>query len=621
MKKILSGVLALILMICAVATPFSAFAQDSVEDALGEAITSYSDNLYDYDSSSISSSKTTSYKGVKYYSEGRELYTKMRDKIDRMEDKIPVHYLSSTQIHPNTLFGIPSWRNNTLNLVEQLIMGATDQRLSVTCTDGDYSRWNFYAFSVEDFTVVDQVDKGYLYSFNLVLYYRYDKNMEPAVTNAVNTIVNNVRSMGLSDYEAMVYIHDYICDSTTYDFNAMYHPNDNPNSFSAYGALVGGKCVCQGYALAFYRVCKELGYDVRFVSSDPNVGKHAWNLINLDGKYYFVDCTWDDSAKDGIKEDSPYAYFLVDYTRLMANDEGTYSHLLFSDLYSDSYFTNKYTNNFSPSSYDANTTQLLSKSKVYMPAVDYKYTGSAICPSPYITDCYGNPLTEGVDYVTSYSNNVQCGIGTVVVNGIGAYAGMATQRSFNITPVKTKKPTANPKDATDKSIKLTFDDIGATGYYVQMYKNGKWATVGTSYSNSYTVKGLSPLKSYKFRAKAFESINRNVREGSYSNSIIAYTAPKKIKLSSASVSGRSVKMSWTSTKADGYQIQYSPNKSMKKAKSVKVKGANNVSKTIKGLSKGKKYYIRVRAYKKVKEKSGKTNLYYGVWSGKKAVSL
>lgn len=68
--------------------------------------------------------------------------------------------------------------------------------------------------------------------------------------------------------------------------------------------------------------------------------------------------------------------------------------------------------------------------------------------------------------------------------------------------------------------------------------------------------------------------------------------------------------------ADGYQIRYSRNKNMKSAKRSKLSKNSILSKTIKGLKKGKTYYVQVRSFKKVNGK-----LYYSDWSIKKSVRI
>lgn len=621
MKKYYSLLLAVIMLLSMVASPFSAFADDNVENALGQSISFDNEYFSSSDTDSIKASKVYTYKGTKYYSEGRELYTQIRDKIDRQEKSFVVHYFSTTQIHPNTIFGVSSWRNNTINLVVNIFMGATDYRLSVSCTDGDYSRWNVDNFMVSDFTVKNNKSKKYCYSFKLSLNYRYDKNQETALTGVISSIVNTVRAQNYSDYQALSYIHDYICDSTTYNYNAVRFPDSYSSSFSAYGALVEGRCVCQGYALAFYRICKELGYDVRFVASDPEIGQHAWNLIGVDGKYYFVDLTWDDGYKDGAKEGNPYSYFLVDYDTLRADDKGSYAHTLYTSLFGDSYFRYNYLDKLSQTTYDSSAYNLLSKSKISLPAVDYEYTGSGICPQVYVTDEFGNALVENVDYTLSYCDNTKCGLGIVHINGIGTYAGMHSQRSFNIKPAKAKTAAVKKSTVSDTGLTLSFDNVGATGYTVQMYKDGKWKTLDKSYSTTYKLKNLSPAKTYKLRVRAFESINRNTYNGAYSSAFTVCTAPKKVDLLSISPNGKAFTLKWKKVTADGYQIQYSNAKSMKKAKSLKVKSKKAVSKTVKGLKGGKAYYVRVRAYKTMKNGAGKTVYYYGKWSSKKVVHL
>ncbi len=73
---------------------------------------------------------------------------------------------------------------------------------------------------------------------------------------------------------------------------------------------------------------------------------------------------------------------------------------------------------------------------------------------------------------------------------------------------------------------------------------------------------------------------------------------------------KKVKLGWSTTyDSDGYQIQYAQNKKMKKAKVIKVKNGYRSTKTIKKLKKKKRYYFRIRAYKKVQ---GKT--VYAKWS-------
>ena len=83
----------------------------------------------------------------------------------------------------------------------------------------------------------------------------------------------------------------------------VYLFDDQNQCYSAYGAIINGKAVCQGYASLFYRMCREAGIPARIITGLGNGGAHAWNIVKLDGAYYNVDVTWDDT------EDSNYNYF------------------------------------------------------------------------------------------------------------------------------------------------------------------------------------------------------------------------------------------------------------------------------------------------------------------------
>ena len=94
--------------------------------------------------------------------------------------------------------------------------------------------------------------------------------------------------------------------------------------------------------------------------------------------------------------------------------------------------------------------------------------------------------------------------------------------------------------------------------------------------------------------------------------------PAGTKLSSVKNSAsKSMKVTWKKNAAvTGYQVQYATAKNFKGAKAVTVKKAKTTSTTIKKLTKGKKYYVRVRTYQKVRSK-----IYYSAWSASKNVTI
>ncbi len=118
--------------------------------------------------------------------------------------------------------------------------------------------------------------------------YHSNAEQEAKLTEAVAAAMAKLQLNGLSEAKKITKIHDYICNHVDYEYNSK-----EEQIYTAYGALCTGKAVCQGYAVLFYRLCKEAGLSVRIISGTGNGGPHAWNIVRIGSKYYNVDCTWD----------------------------------------------------------------------------------------------------------------------------------------------------------------------------------------------------------------------------------------------------------------------------------------------------------------------------------------
>lgn len=106
--------------------------------------------------------------------------------------------------------------------------------------------------------------------------------------------------------------------------------------------------------------------------------------------------------------------------------------------------------------------------------------------------------------------------------------------------------------------------------------------------------------------------------GSDAPSVTKPKKPKKTVVKKAvSKKKGTILIKWKKVKADGYQVMLAKNKKMTKGKKAyTLKGKKKVSKTVKKLKSGKKYYVKVRAY----NGSG-NNIAYGSWSKKKVVKV
>lgn len=113
-------------------------------------------------------------------------------------------------------------------------------------------------------------------------------------------------------------IHDYVASIATYDSAAadaitagQTDGRQVEQSQEAYGILVAGTAVCNGYAQAFQAMAQAAGLDSVIVtgkaSSGVTVGPHAWNRVLVDGEWRTVDVTWDDADRWGTQD----VYLLV----------------------------------------------------------------------------------------------------------------------------------------------------------------------------------------------------------------------------------------------------------------------------------------------------------------------
>lgn len=126
--------------------------------------------------------------------------------------------------------------------------------------------------------------------------------------------------------EIALAIHDYIVLHTRYD-----HNQTNSNMYNAYGALVNGIAVCQGYSLLYIDLLGEMGIESYFVSSSTL--NHGWNIVKTEAGWHHTDVTWDDPSIPETTGDNDrmgycrHTYFLNtqnDFKQSHANKSGVY---------------------------------------------------------------------------------------------------------------------------------------------------------------------------------------------------------------------------------------------------------------------------------------------------------
>ena len=109
-----------------------------------------------------------------------------------------------------------------------------------------------------------------------------------------------------SDYEKSLLLHNRVANAVIYQ----YTDNDQ----TVIGSLLEGESVCAGYARAYQLLLQEVGIPCFYVTGHSKGQGHAWNLVQLDGEWYYTDVTWDDQDDNGGA--IYYAYFNMTYEQM-----------------------------------------------------------------------------------------------------------------------------------------------------------------------------------------------------------------------------------------------------------------------------------------------------------------
>ena len=106
----------------------------------------------------------------------------------------------------------------------------------------------------------------------------------------LDQLVDQANTLCQTDLEKVFYVHEWLVQNIAYDRE---HLSDNvQDDHNLRGALLDGTAVCDGYAKTYALTLRKLGITGVLVTS-KDIG-HAWNMVELDGNWYQVDCTWDD---------------------------------------------------------------------------------------------------------------------------------------------------------------------------------------------------------------------------------------------------------------------------------------------------------------------------------------
>lgn len=209
-------------------------------------------------------------------------------------------------------------RNSTIKL-KYKVSGAVDETFVQTLTNNIVTEAFKHTGVPTEGDYIEKQMRGYqagmsYYSDGSAYYltitynipYYTNAQQEAEVDSKITEVIKGLNLDGASDYQKVKEIYDYICKNVTYDYTNL----DNESyklKYTAYAALINNTSVCQGYANLLYRMLLEAGVDSRIVTGTSDNQGHAWNIVKLDGMYYYLDSTWDATR---VQNGFEYGYFL-----------------------------------------------------------------------------------------------------------------------------------------------------------------------------------------------------------------------------------------------------------------------------------------------------------------------
>lgn len=152
----------------------------------------------------------------------------------------------------------------------------------------------------------------------------YDERVgtQEQIDESVAELLSGI-SMTASDYEKAKYVFEILIQNVDYDASM----ENNQNIISVF---LSRATVCQGYACATQYLLKQLGIQGTIVTGTAEGESHAWNLVRLDGSYYYMDTTWGNSR---YLDDSSQIEKYVNYSYLaVTSEEISRTHVLDSSF-------------------------------------------------------------------------------------------------------------------------------------------------------------------------------------------------------------------------------------------------------------------------------------------------
>ncbi len=182
-------------------------------------------------------------------------------------------------------------------------------------------------------------------------YYSYASRLaaDRAIETQAEEWVEQVReAAAYGDWYGALKCHDLIIRAVDYAYDRSGKPETAMWAHSIAGVFTGQGAVCEGYAKCFEYILDRAGIPCIYIAGTGASEDHVWNAVEIGGKWYLCDVTWDDPnnyTAEGLK-DSNYTYFCIPESEFNKKHKpyGTDKYYLyelpeFEDSFDESFFT------------------------------------------------------------------------------------------------------------------------------------------------------------------------------------------------------------------------------------------------------------------------------------------
>lgn len=426
-----------------------------------------------------------------------------------------------------------------------------------------------------------------------------------------------VQGEDMAEEEAALALHDYLAAHVRYAYDDYLEGTVCPSAYTVYGALVEGKAVCQGYALAYEYLLDQYGITSGIASSDG--ADHAWNIVKIREHWYHVDATWDDPPYDNLGQ-ALHDAFLICTDEILSLDPVRQDYRVLSaaaypyEESSDTSFAGAFWKNSDAAMCYYHGYWYYADRKTFE-VIRYAYT------------------TEQKEAVAKIENRWPDGEDPAcfLEENFCRLARMGETLYYS----EPSAIYAYPLDGGESYVAF-LPDTSAGYLYGLGIQDGKLSYVLKTEAGQDEPENIlkaerlngAPVSSEEpVKPPAVPTTDSSPAENERGDTVTEEGDDKKTTLLVAQQSIRTLKsrkrrcltVTWKKDKkADGYEICYSVSKAFprKKTRVVTIRKSKTNKCTIRKLRSKKKYYVRVRAYRKV----GTVRL-YGKYSKRKAVKI